>query len=182
MGIGPYINASIIVQLLAVALPPLERLSKQGEEGRKKIAAITRYITIGLAVLQSIGILVSYGALATGGSTGDIPTLSAIIAGGYENAQGNKFVNFLSYVIIVLFYTAGTCMTMWIGERITDYGVSNGISMLIFVGIIATAGQYIIGMLQGTNDTTLWVIIAFCVVAVLIFAAIVTVDSAERKV
>ncbi len=189
MGIGPYINASIIVQLLAVAIPPLERLSKQGEEGRKKIAAITRYLTIGLAVLQSIGILVSYGALATGGATGDIPTLSAIIAGGYENAQGNNFVNFLSYVIIVLFYTAGTCMTMWIGERITDYGVSNGISLLIFAGIIASAGifitqQFSLVFLQdtGLNREALLYFVLYLIIVVVVFAAIVFVDLAERKI
>lgn len=167
MGIGPYINASIIIQLLTVGIPALERLSKQGEEGRKKISNYTRYLTIVLAVAQAIGILVGFSSNINftrlfGANTG--------------------FQKFLGYAFLVIIYTAGACLTMWLGERITDYGVSNGISMLIFVGIIATAGQYIIGMLQGTNDTTLWVIIAFCVVAVLIFAAIVTVDSAERKV
>ena len=111
MGIGPYINSSIIMQLLAVAIPPLERLSKQGEEGRRKISALTRYVTILLAIIQSIGILVSYGAAA---NTGNFASLAAIIAGGAENV--GTFATVLSYIIMVLFYTAGSCITMWIGE------------------------------------------------------------------
>ena len=129
MGIGPYINSSIIIQLLAVAIPPLERLSKQGEEGRKKIANITRYITLLLAIIQSIGILVSYGSTSI-----EKGQLVRLLAGGA--AEAGKFQTFLAYVMIVLFFTAGTCITMWIGERITDHGVSNGISLLIFAGII----------------------------------------------
>ena len=108
MGIGPYINSSIIVQLLAVAIPALERLSKQGEEGRKKIAQITRYLTIVLAVIQSIGILVSYG---TASSSGNFASLSAMYAGGSDKVNG--FTNFLAYFTVILFYTAGSMITVW---------------------------------------------------------------------
>ena len=181
MGIGPYINASIIMQLLAVAIPPLERLSKQGEEGRKKIAAYTRYLTIILAIVQSIGILLGYGQVASGNAS-----LSAIIAGGTSNVNG--FTDFLSYFIIVLFFTAGTCVTMWIGERITDYGVSNGISLLIFAGIIASAGIFfgqqfsIIFANKGFERVEFLKLVVYLLIVVAIFMAIIYVDLAERKI
>ena len=166
MGIGPYINASIIVQLLSVAIPALERLSKQGEEGRKKIANITRWVTLLLAIAQSIGIIVGFS--------------SFIQTGKIFGAEG--FGKAMSYVFLVVVYTAGAALTMWLGERITDYGVSNGISMLIFTGIISTAGNAIVNFLGNFSMTNFWVLIGFIVVAVLIFGAIVTVDNAERKI
>ena len=181
MGIGPYINASIILQLLCVAIPALENLSKQGEEGRKKIAQYTRYITLLLAVIQSVAILVSYNSQfcpATRPTDRTFLPLNFIL--GYETL--GWFANVLAYITVIVTFTGGTCITMWIGERITDYGVSNGVSLLIFAGIIATAGNAIIGMFTNWNDTSLWIIIGFVLAAILIFAAIVTVDSAERKV
>lgn len=165
MGIGPYINASIIIQLLTVAIPALERLSKQGEEGRKKIAKITRYVTMVLAVAQSIGILIGFQSNID-----------------FTQLFGNN-MKWLGYIFLVIVYTAGAALTMWIGERITDYGVSNGISMLIFTGIIATAGQAVIDMFQsGLTQTSFWMLIAFVIATVVIFAAVVTVNSAERKI
>lgn len=183
MGIGPYINSSIIMQLLAVAIPPLERLSKQGEEGRRKISSYTRFLTILLAIIQSIGILVSY---AANSKTGNFAELSAILAGGKENVNG--FATAMSYVIIVLFYTAGSCITMWIGERITEHGISNGISLLIYAGIVASFATFVIKefsliFLQGSLDRTeLWKFIAYLVIIVVLFAAIVWIELAERKV
>ena len=183
MGIGPYINSSIIMQLLAVAIPPLERLSKQGEEGRRKISSYTRILTILLAIIQSIGILVSY---AANSKTGNFAELSAILAGGKENVT--RFTTALSYIIIVLFYTAGSCITMWIGERITEHGISNGISLLIYAGIVASFATFVIKefslvFLQGSLDRTeLWKFIAYLVIIVVLFAAIVWIELAERKV
>ena len=185
MGIGPYINASIIMQLLAVAIPPLERLSKQGEEGRKKIAAYTRYLTIVLAIVQSVGILLGYGDVYSG-----YASLRSIIAGGnvIKGQQGYAIANFLSYFIIVLFYTAGTCVTMWIGERITEYGISNGISLLIFAGIIASAGiffgqQFSIIFANKSFDRVEFLkLIVYLLIVVVIFTAIIYVDLAERKI
>ena len=172
MGIGPYINASIIIQLLTVGIPALERLSKQGEEGRRKINNLTRLMTLVLAIAQAIGILAAFGSEGINfsvlfGETG--------------------FLKFLSYVFLVIVYTAGAALTMWIGERITDYGVSNGISLLIFAGILSTAGTAIIALIQGMFEptsalTSMWTFIGFIIAAVVIFAAIVTVDSAERKI
>ena len=164
MGIGPYINASIIIQLLTVGIPALERLSKQGEEGRKKIAQITRYVTIVLAVAQAIGITIGF--------SGNIE---------FDQLFGEN-LRWLGYIALVIIYTAGASLTMWIGERITDYGVSNGISLLIFTGIICSAGQAMMGIFTGEIATAIWTIIVFIVAAILIFAAVVTVNDAERKI
>lgn len=109
MGITPYINASIIMQLLAVAIPALERLQKQGEEGRKKIAQITRYVTIGLALFQAIGLVSSLGYIRPG---------------------------FFNYLLVGISMAAGSTLAMWLGERITEKGIGNGVSLLIFSGII----------------------------------------------
>ena len=173
MGIGPYINASIIIQLLSVGIPALERLSKQGEEGRRKISAYTRILTLILAVAQSIGILVMFNSA------------QSLQLGQLFGDQG--FNKFLSYATLVIIYTAGAALTMWIGERITDYGVSNGISLLIFAGILSSAGNAIFAMIQGLFNpdyalTAMWTLIGFVFVAILIFAAIVAVDNGERKI
>ena len=171
LGIGPYINASIIMQLLSVGIPALERLSKQGEEGRKKIAQYTRYVTILLAVVQSIGIIVSFGNSQS--------AIQLSLFGGQL---------WLAGVFMTVVYTAGALVVMWLGERITDYGVGNGQSMIIFVGILATAGQAIVAKFQtmfGWGDagvTALWELIAFLLVCVVIFFAIIYVDLSERKV
>ena len=176
MGIGPYINSSIIIQLLAVAIPSLERLSKQGEEGRKKISQYTRYLTIILAIIQSTGILLNYSDTLV---ASDNATPLANMLFGQE---------WLAYVVVILFFTAGTVITMWIGERITDYGVSNGISLLIFAGIISTAGQTFIPMISnigatdGTNLNNFWKLIFMLVAIIVVFICIVTVELAERKI
>ena len=109
MGITPYINASIIMQLLAFAIPALERLQKSGDEGRKKIAQITRYVTVGLAIFQAIGL---------------VSSLGYIKAGWYN------------YVLVGISMAGGTALAMWIGERITEKGIGNGISLLIAAGIV----------------------------------------------
>lgn len=166
LGIGPYINASIIMQLLAVGIPALERLSKQGEEGRKKIAQITRYVTILLAVIQSVGIIIGFGG-------------SAI--------STNLFFDqaWLAGVFMTVVYTSGAFIVMWIGERITDYGVGNGQSMIIFTGILSTAGKALLDkftVLFGGEINVIWEILAFVLVCAVLFFAIVYVDLSERKV
>lgn len=167
LGIGPYINASIIMQLLSVGIPALERLSKQGEEGRKKISQYTRYLTIVLAVIQSLGIIVNFAS-----NEGAIRT--------------NLFfeMEWLAGLFMVTCYTAGAMLVMWLGERITDYGVGNGQSMIIFVGILSTAGTQIFAKFQQvpTDITVIWELVAFALVATIIFFAIVYVDLSERKV
>ncbi|HPJ03582.1 MAG TPA: preprotein translocase subunit SecY [Candidatus Limiplasma sp.] len=108
MGITPYINASIIMQLLTIAIPALERMQKSGEEGRKKIAQITRYVTVGLAVFQAVGLVSSLGYVKDG---------------------------WYNYVLVGISMAGGTALAMWIGERITEKGIGNGISLLIAAGI-----------------------------------------------
>ena len=170
LGIGPYINASIIMQLLCVGIPALERLSKQGEEGRKQISQITRYVTILLAVIQSVGIIISFANNANAIQT---------------NLFGGKL--WIAGTFMTIVYTAGALIVMWLGERITDYGVGNGQSMIIFVGIISTAGLQVFNKIQeiftGSDAaSTIWELLAFILVSVVIFFAIIYVDLSERKV
>lgn len=173
MGIGPYINASIIIQLLTVGIPYLERLSKEGEEGRKKIAQYTRYLTIILAIVQAVGILLSYSS----SNLIDIAVLG-----------NNESLNWLLYVMIIIQFAAGTALTMWIGERITEYGIGNGISLLIFAGILATAGgaiqkEFATVFSGGANaGSSAFNLILFVMIVAVIFALIVWVDLAERKI
>ena len=180
LGIGPYINASIIMQLLSVGIPALERLSKQGEEGRKAIAQYTRYVTILLAIIQSVGIIVSFAGRS------DINAIQTWIFGK----------EWIAGVFMTIAYTAGALVVMWIGERITDYGVGNGQSMIIFVGILSTAGMTIRSKVQAvfspsflaetypssTASEIVWELVFFILVSALIFFAIVYVDLSERKV
>ncbi len=174
LGIGPYINASIIIQLLTVGIPALERLSKQGEEGRRKIAQITRYVTIALAIVQAVGVIINFG------SQGAISGIITNLFGG----EGNLWI---VYIYMVILYTAGAMLTMWLGERITEYGVGNGISLLIFVGIISTAADTLISTFASAFEseftfTPILQIIIFIVLAVILFALIVTVDLSERRI
>ena len=109
MGVSPYINSSIIMQLLTIAIPALERMQKSGPDGQKKIAQITRYVTVVLAVIQAIGLVSSVGFIKPG---------------------------WYNYVLVGASMAAGTALAMWMGERITEKGIGNGISLLIFVGIV----------------------------------------------
>ena len=173
MGIGPYINASIIIQLLTVAIPQLERLTRMGEEGQKKIAKYTRVGALLLAIIQSIGILVNFGPTAI--------------------AEGSAIIKFffgqrwLVYTVCVILFASGTMATIWLGERITDYGVSNGISLLIFVGVLATAGQTFVSMVtnafgSGGSLEYFWKLVGYVAVIIVIFFFIVFVDLAERRI
>ena len=179
LGISPYINASIIIQLLTVGIPALERLSKQGEEGRKKIAQITRYVTILLAVAQAIGIVINFGMQS------DAIRLS--LFGHYADGSGisETGAKWIAGIFLTVVYTAGAMLVMWIGERITEYGISNGISLVIFIGIISTAGLTIVDKFitafTGT-PSVLWELLGFAILTVLEFTAIVAVDLSERRI
>ena len=140
LGISPYITASIILQLLTVAFPALEELSKQGEEGRKKMERITRYITLGLAALQGFGY--------TFGLFKDYLTYNDI----------------LSKIVIVMILVAGACLTMWLGEKINEHGVGNGISMLIFAGIVSRIPTGITNTFKGLKEAG-WAFLATKTVA-----------------
>lgn len=178
LGISPYINASIIIQLLTVGIPALERLSKEGEEGRKKIAQITRYVTILLAIAQAIGIIVNFGIQS------DSIDL-ARFGGGAIGAVSDTGAKWMAGIFLTVVYTAGAMLVMWIGERITEYGIGNGISLIIFVGILSTAGITIVdkfGDLFGGNLGALWELLGFVILTVLEFTAIVAIDLSERRI
>jgi len=130
LGVQPYINSSIIIQLLTVAIPALERMQKEGgEEGRKKIAAITRYVTVAIAVLQGFG----YYTMIRANKLLDLGDVNGIWA---------------AFVIVVTF-TAGSAFVMWLGEQITDKGIGNGISMILFAGILSRMPRMIQELYQG---------------------------------
>ena len=179
LGISPYINASIILQLLTVGIPALERLSKQGEEGRKKIAQITRYVTILLAVAQAIGIVVNFGIQSDAIKLplfGNLPDGAGIIETGAKWVAG---------IFLTVVYTACSMLVMFIGERITEYGISNGISLIIFTGILSAAGLTIVEKFKlvftGT-PSVLWELLGFAILTILEFTAIVAVDLSERRI
>jgi preprotein translocase subunit SecY len=121
LSITPYITSSIIMQLLAIAIPKLEEMQKEGEDGRKKIAAITRYVTIALALIESIAMSVGFGR-------------SGLIK-GYQGFSTLHYI--VSIIVVVAALTAGSAMLMWLGERITENGVGNGISIVLLINIIS---------------------------------------------
>lgn len=123
MGITPYINSSIIMQLLTVAIPPLERLAKEGEEGRKKIATITRYVTIALGLIQ--------------GTAYFFYLKRTKFEGAPITIFNEGFAMVYAAIVIILAFTAGTALMMWLGEQINNHGIGNGISILLFAGIVA---------------------------------------------
>lgn len=172
LGISPYINSSIIVQLLTVAIPALERWSKEGEEGRAKIDKITRWVTFALAIVSAVGIYLTF-------KNNYDYINTAWLGGQWSNFFSTGVGEWILGIYIVAMLVAGSMLCMWIGERITEYGVSNGISMLIFVGIIATATQALTNTIGGGK----WIeAIIFIVELVIVFAFIVWVDGAERKI
>jgi len=165
MGIQPYINASIIMQLLTVAIPYLENLQKEGEEGRKKIAQYTRYATVILGFVQAVGLVVGMGAMRS-------------------DTFGSPFI---TSMVIGISMAAGTTLAMWIGERITENGIGNGISLLIFAGIIGSLFKWCANGIASLFTTTVTVggivTAVLLIVGILIMVTAVTfVDMGERRV
>lgn len=163
LGVSPYITASIVIQLLTVAIPALERLSKSGEDGRRKINFYTRIAALVLAIAQAVGIVVGY-------REGLDPNLA--------------MPDWLLCCGIVIIMVAGAMFTVWIGERITDLGIGNGTSMLIFVGILSSAGMSIRAVIETCikAPANIWYLVLFVVAIILIFALIVFMDGGERRV
>ena len=170
LGVSPYITSSIIIQLLSAVIPSWQRYAKEGgADGRKKISQYTKIAALILAVAQAIGIAVGFG---TAGST-------------HVALFGSKFV---CYAFIVLMLVAGAMFTVWLGEKITELGIGNGMSLLIFVGILSSAGTGMLTNFQAIGaggkaaQTAIWQLILFLAVLVAIFALVVFVDGGERKV
>lgn len=178
LSISPYITASIVVQLLAVAIPALEQMSKEGAEGRKRLNKISRYVTIALAVIQSYAyyrMLDSRGAVMDG---------------------GNTFGNVLICLTIVAMFTAGAMICVWLGEQIDDRGIGNGISMILFAGIVSRGSSVVVMMWQylvrgyenlvaGATASGLRYLIgvpALVVIFVILIGFIVLMTKAERRI
>ena len=168
MGITPYINSSIIMQLLTVAIPALERMSKEdGDEGKKKINRITRYVTVVLAALQAIGIIA-----------------------GLQRSGGvlyPEYNNFFGYITIGVIMAGGTALAMWIGERITANGIGNGVSLLIFAGIISNLfNAIVLGFTDVLGIThygsTIWQLLTILITAFIIIVLVTFVDMGERRI
>lgn len=174
LGIIPFINASIIMQLLTLVIPKLERLSKEGEEGRKKLNQLSRIMSIVLAIVQAIGITISWNN-------------SGVIYQVFGNSTAS-LVFTIMFMIIIL--TGGSSFVMWLGERITEYGVGNGTSLLIFVGILASLGGDLWNAMfnvipeQGKNGNYegIWYLFGFLLILFLLFILIVFIDSSERRI
>lgn len=162
LSVYPYINSSIIMQLLQVAIPSLERLAKEGgEEGRKKIAAITRYVTVAIALVMGFSY---YTMLKTQG----VLTRTDLWSG----------------IVIVLTFVAGASFVMWLGEQITEKGVGNGVSLLIFVGIVSRGPSAAMSMISGVMGGTLawWKALLTIILFVAIIAFVVFITNAERRI
>ena len=165
LSIQPYINASIIIQLLCIAIPALERMSKdEGEEGKKKIASITRYSTVAIGLLQGFGfymLIKNYGLL-----------------------EAEAVDNVWAAIVIVLTFTSGSALIMWLGEQITEFGIGNGISMILFASIVSrfptTFVTSITNIMRGTLQW--WVALLMFLGALAIIVLIVFVNDAERRI
>ena len=178
LGVQPYINSSIIIQLLTVAIPPLERLAKEGgEEGRKKIAAITRYVTVAIGLLQGFGyytLIRSYDATTPMLDTAGLPGWWAAI-------------------VIILCFTAGSAFVMWLGEQITEFGIGNGISIILFAGIVSRVPNMVMTMWYGVQASfqespaegsfvlPWWGAILIVIGMLAIVVLIVFISNAERR-
>lgn len=176
LGIQPYITAQIIVQLLTMAIPALERMQKEGPEGRKKLASITRYAGVGLGLVQSISFLlvwVQKNVQQPDGSMTNalIPTGTPVI---------------LTQITIVMCLTAGTALIMWIGEKITENGVGNGVSLLIYISIISRLPSASATLIRNAgmegSGVTYFTGIIVLIAAVLIITGITFIDLGERRI
>lgn len=165
LGIGPYITSSIIMQLMTIAIPKLEELHKDGEDGRKKIAEISRYLTIGLAIIESVAMIIGFGN-------------SGILEGG---------LNFTNIVVITATFTAGSAFLMWLGERITEKGIGNGISIILMINIVAGMPSDINGLfvkyIKGQSVVKgVGAGIFIAAIIVLMVALVILLQNAQRKI
>ena len=164
LNITPYITSSIIIQLLTIAIPALEEMQRDGEEGRKKLTAITRYVTVGLALFESVAMAIGFGR------QGMIPNMS-----------------FLKGIVVVASLTAGSAMLMWLGERITEKGIGNGISIVLTINIVSRIPSDMSLLYENfVKDKTIAKgMLAACIIAVIILVVVVLVlilNGAERRI
>jgi len=153
MSITPYINASIIVQLLCVAIPALERLQKDGEQGRKKLNQVTRYLAVVLGFIQAAGLFLALNTERT----------------------------LIAFVVVTFTFTAGTAFLMWLGEQINEKGIGNGISLLIFAGIVSRGPQLVSTVIQFIVAGSYLPLILMFIISIAIIAAVVFMNDSERR-
>ncbi len=164
LGIMPYISASIILQLLGAVVPYFQKLSKEGEEGRRKLTQLTRYGTVVVSALQGWGVSVRLSSMQIEG----LPIVPAEVAG-------------LAFTIsTVIFLTAGTIFMMWLGEQITERGIGNGISLIIFIGIIARFPHSIVEQFNFSGNIIIWLILLALLIAII--AGVVLVTQGTRRI
>ena len=162
LGVQPYINSSIIIQLLTIAIPALERLAREGgEEGKKKIQSITRYATVAIAILQGWGyymLMKNYGILTNTGVW--------------------------AALVIIASFIAGSSFVMWMGEQITEFGIGNGISIILFAGILSRVPTMVSQMVEGMRAGSLkWWMVLLVIVGILLLIVLITwVNGAERRI
>ena len=164
LSITPYITSSIIIQLLTIAIPRLEEMQRDGEEGRKKMTAITRYVTVGLALFESVAMAVGFGR------QGLLTTFNAVYV-----------------IVVVAALTAGSAFLMWVGEQINDKGVGNGISMVLLINILSRIPQDMVTLYETfvkgktiARGLLMWIIIAVVIIAVVVLVLIL--NGAERRI
>jgi preprotein translocase subunit SecY len=162
LNVGPYITAQIVMQLLTMVIPKLEELAKEGEEGRRQIQQYTRYGTILLAVIQGLAY-----------------TLWGRTAGALENTGA------FTVVLVVTVLTAGTAFVMWLGEKISEHGIGNGISLIIFVGIVAripSGARTAVQLLGGQGGYSIFSVVLFAIIALAVIVAVVAIQEGERRI
>ena len=180
MSVTPYINSSIIMQLLSVAIPALERLSKEGTEGRKKIGTITRYVTVALGIIQGTAYYIYLLRSQVRAEDGSVHNI--------VQYQGWNLSGIFSAITIIMVFTAGTALMMWLGEQINQNGLGNGISILLFVGIIARLQVTMLVLWDnfqvGLAGQTMNIVysVAFVVIFLIIIWVIVFMNDAERRI
>lgn len=181
MSITPYINASIIIQLLTVAIPPLEKLSKEGDEGRKKINTITKFVALGIAVFQATAF---YFTLRNGINTEGSPHVAILKYGDVFDTTSDTFSVILSAIVIVACFVAGASLIIWLGDRINEKGIGNGISMILFAGIVSripNTVEYFIDMCKEDMKNIIFVAIIIIIFAAMIWFVILM-TNAERRI
>ncbi|MDE6030065.1 MAG: preprotein translocase subunit SecY [Oscillospiraceae bacterium] len=181
MSITPYINASIIIQLLTVAIPPLEKLSKEGDEGRKKINTITKFVALGIAIFQATAF---YFTLRNGINTEGSPHVAILKYGDVFDTTSDTFSVILSAIVIVACFVAGASLIIWLGDRINEKGIGNGISMILFAGIVSripNTVEYFIDMCKEDMKNIIFVAIIIIIFAAMIWFVILM-TNAERRI
>ena len=167
LSVSPYINAQIIIQLLTYALPPLERIAKEGPEGRKKLNRITKYVSLGIAIFQAWAYYMTLKNSAN----------AVVYTSGWEK--------WFAEIVIIACFTAGASLTIWLGDRISEKGIGNGISMLLFAGIIARGPVAVLSLIElmKTGEAKNMILVPIIIVVfVLMIAFIIFMNNAERRI